>query len=119
MAQQIPLPRASSPYPDNRPGVLEQLEPETYDNIDINKYRERPANDIRPPKPKCGPSLIIQNFCPTPQTSPNYLALTAASEPVKQPLREIRGILLEKNEDAMQLAGMPKEDAPEGGIQKL
>ena len=39
---------------------------------------------------------MIQNFCPTPQTSPNYLAMTAASEPVKQPLREIRGILPEK-----------------------
>ena len=31
VAQQIPLPRSSSPYTDNRPGILEQLEPETED----------------------------------------------------------------------------------------
>ena len=38
VAQQIPLPRSSSPYPDNRPGILEQLEPETEDKIDTNYY---------------------------------------------------------------------------------
>ena len=96
VAQQPPLPRASSPYPDDRPGALEELEPETDDNIDIRDYMEGHANDRRPPKPKCGPSLMIQHFCPTPQTSPDYLAMTATSEPVKQPFREVRGILLEK-----------------------
>ena len=43
MAQQIPLPKASSPYLDNRPGALEHLEPETDDDIDIRDYMERPA----------------------------------------------------------------------------
>ena len=66
VAQQIPLPRSSSPYPDDRPGMLEQLEPETEDDIDVNDYSERPANDKRPSKPKCGPSLTVQNFCLTP-----------------------------------------------------
>ena len=59
VAQQFPLPRSSSPYPDDRPGALEQLEPETDDVIDIGVYTERPANDRRPPKPKCRPSLMI------------------------------------------------------------
>ena len=96
VAQQIPLPRSMSPYLDDRSGALEELEPETDEDIDITDYMERPANDRTPPKPKCGLSLMIQNFCPTSQTSPDYLVMTAAAEPVKQPLREIRGILLEK-----------------------
>ena len=69
VAKQIQIPRSSSPYPDDRPGTLEQLEPETEDEIDINDYSERPANDKRPPKPKCSPSLLTQNL-------PNDLALT-------------------------------------------
>ena len=41
--------RASSPYP-NRPGMLEQLEPETDDEIiDITDYTERPSTDKRSP----------------------------------------------------------------------
>ena len=40
VAPQIPLPRASSPYLDDRPGALEQLEPETDDDIDITEYTE-------------------------------------------------------------------------------
>ena len=74
VAQRIPLPRSSSPYVDNKPISLEQLKPETDDDIDIMDYMERPTNDRRPPKPnkRCGPSLMIQNNCPTPK-----LALTA------------------------------------------
>ena len=115
VAQKIPLPRASSPHPDNRPGALEHLEPETDDDIDIRDYTERPANDRRPPKLKCIPSLMIQNFCPTPQTSPDYLAMTATLELVKQPLREARGILLE----IKMLQGWPtclKIIPPKGGL---
>ena len=42
-------PWASSPYPD-RPGTLEQLEPEMGDEIiDITDYAERPSNDKRSP----------------------------------------------------------------------
>ena len=42
-------PRESSPYPD-RPGTLEQLEPEKDDEIiDITDYAERPSNDKRSP----------------------------------------------------------------------
>ena len=42
-------PRASSPYPD-QPGTLEQLEPETEDEIiDITDYTERLSNDKRSP----------------------------------------------------------------------
>ena len=42
-------PRASSPYPD-QPSTLEQLEPNTDDEIiDITDYSERPANDKRSP----------------------------------------------------------------------
>ena len=96
VGQQIPLPRSSSPYLDDRPGALEQLEPEMDEDIEIVDYMERITNDKRPPKPKCGPSLMIQNFCPTLQTSSNYIAMTAAAELVKQCLREIRGILPEK-----------------------
>ena len=88
VAQQIPLPRSSSPYPDDRPSTLEQLEPETEDYIDINDHSERPANDKRPPKPKHDLSLVTQNFCQTPQNSPDYIAMSAA-EKGKLPMREI------------------------------
>ena len=96
MAQQVPLPRSSSPYPVDRPGPLEQLEPERDDDMDIRDYMERPANDRRPPKPKHIPSLMIQNNFPSPQTSPDYIAMTAAAELTKQSLKEVRGILPEK-----------------------
>ena len=36
-----PLPRASSPYLDDRPGASEQPEPETDEDIDITEYTER------------------------------------------------------------------------------
>ena len=51
VAQQIPLPRSSSPYPDDHHEALEQLEPEKDDDLDKIDYRARPANDSRPPKP--------------------------------------------------------------------
>ena len=40
MAQQIPLPRSSSPSPVNKPGPLEQLEPETDDDMDMRDFME-------------------------------------------------------------------------------
>ena len=80
MAQQIPLPRSSSPYPVDRPGSLEQLEPETNDDMDVRDFMERLANNKRPPKPKHGPSVMVQNFFPSPQTCPDYIAITAAVE---------------------------------------
>ena len=96
VAQQVPLPRTSSPYPVDEPGPLKQLEPETDDDMDIRDYMERPTNDKRPPKPKHGPCLMIQNNFPSPQTCPDYIAMTVAAESTKQPLQEVRGILLEK-----------------------
>ena len=82
VAQQIPLLRSSSPYPDNRPGVLEQLEPETDDDLDVMDYMERPANNKRLPKPnkRCGPSLMIQSNCPILQAGPNYLIMVTTTE---------------------------------------
>ena len=47
MVQQIPLPRSSSPYPVNKPAPLEQLEPETDDDMDVRYFMERLANDKR------------------------------------------------------------------------
>ena len=38
VAQQIPLPRSSSPFPDNQPGTMEQLEPETEDDMDVRDF---------------------------------------------------------------------------------
>ena len=64
VAQQVPLPRSSLPYSEDKPGSLEQLEPETDDDMDVRDFLERPANDKRLPPPKHGPSRIIQNFSP-------------------------------------------------------
>ena len=98
VAQQIPLPRSSSPCPENRPGSLAQLEPKTDDYMDMKDFSERLANDKRLPKPKCSPSLMIQNFFPSPLTCPDYVAMTAAdaAEPTKPPIKEVRVILPKK-----------------------
>ena len=74
-------PRASSPYPD-RPSTLEQLEPDTDDDIiDITDYSERPSNDKWSPqhKQKYVTHMVTQEHCPTPQTSPTYIAMNAAA----------------------------------------
>ena len=64
---------------------------------------ERPANDKRLPKPKCGPSLMIQNFFPSLLTCLDYVAMTtAAQEPTRPTMKEIRGIFPKKKK-------MPKE----------
>ena len=50
MAQQVPLPRTSSPHPSNNHlGSLEQLETFTNDDMNIMDFPERPANNFRPP----------------------------------------------------------------------
>ena len=77
--------RASSPYPD-QPSTLEQLEPDM-DNeiIDITDYSERPSNDKRSPphKQKYVTHTATQEHCPTPQTSPTYIAMNATAVPAK------------------------------------
>ena len=93
-------PRASSPYPE-QPNTLEQLEPDTDDEIiDITDYSERPSNDKRSPrhKQKYVTNTVTQGHCPTPQNSPTYIAMntTAASVPAKPHRMEIRGILPDK-----------------------
>ena len=90
--------RASSPYPD-RPSTLEQLEPNTNDEIiDITDYSERPSNDKRSPqqKQKYVTHTTTQEHCPTPQTSPTYLAMNATAVPLKPHEMEIQGILPDK-----------------------
>ena len=39
---------------------------------------------------------MIQNYFPTPQTFPDYIAMTAAAELTKPPIKEIKGILPKK-----------------------
>ena len=88
--------RSSSPCPDNQPGILEQLEPETEDDMDMRDFSERPVNDKRPPKPPCKPKAMLQNLIPPPGC-PDYMVMNApiAGIPKPQPT-EIRGILPEK-----------------------
>ena len=78
---QMPLPRTSSPYPDYSDNGLERLEPATDKEIDQVDFRARPANDRRLPKPtrRPGQTLMIQNNCPTPQTSPDYIMMVAST----------------------------------------
>ena len=89
-------PRPSSPYP-NQPSTLEELEPDTDDNIiDITDFLERLANDRRSPqhKQKCMTPTETQGHCPPPQSSPMYLAMNAAAvTPAKPHRTEIQGIL--------------------------
>ena len=39
---------------------------------------------------------MIQNNCPTPQTSPDYITMVASLQQAKQPMKELRGILPER-----------------------
>ena len=86
-------PRASSPYPDP-PGTLGQLEPDTDDKIiDITDYAERPSNDKRSLQhiQKYVTHTMTQGHCPTPQTSPTYIAMNAMAvpaNPIKWKCRE-------------------------------
>ena len=99
VAQQIPLPRASSPtHTDKQPGSLEQLEVVTEDDMDIRDFLERPANDMRPPKPPRKTKAYIMDSIPTPG-HPDYMAM---NHPVmgipKAPLLEVRSLLTEKRQ---------------------
>ena len=51
------------------------------DIIDITDYLERPANDRRSPQHKQRYMIhtVTQGYCPTPQTSPTYIAMNAAA----------------------------------------
>ena len=52
VAQQIPLPRTSSPtHTDKQLESLEQLKIFKEDEMDIREFSERSANDIRPQNP--------------------------------------------------------------------
>ena len=97
VAQQIPLPRSSSPYPDiNQPGSLEQLEPKTEDGMGMRDFSENPANDQRPSKPAHKTKVMLQNLIPPPGC-PDYMAINAAIAGIPKPqTTRIRGILPEK-----------------------
>ena len=88
-------PRVSSPYQD-QPGTLEQLEPKMDDEIiNITDYAERPSNDKRSPQhaQKYVKHPVTQGHCPTPQTSPTYIAMNVTAVPAKPHQMEIWGIL--------------------------
>ena len=61
MAQQVPLPRSSSSFPnDEQPSSLGQLEPETEDEMDVRDFSERPTNDKRSSKPSRKSRAMLQ-----------------------------------------------------------
>ena len=97
MAQQIPLPRTSSPiHTDKQPGSLEQLEVVTEYEMDIRDFSERPTNDMRPPKPPRKTKAYIMDNIPPPGC-PDYMAMNHAVMGIpKPPLPEIRSLLAEK-----------------------
>ena len=65
VAQQIPLPRTSSPtHTDKQLGSLEQSEVFTEDQMDIKEFLERTANDKRPPKSPRKTKTHIQDVIP-------------------------------------------------------
>ena len=97
IAQQVPLPGSSSPYPNDKPRSLEQLESETDDDIDVRDFSERPANDKKPPKPICKPKVMLQSLFLTPPGCPDYMAMHAATTGIVKPQSmENRGILPKK-----------------------
>ena len=102
VTQQMPMPRTSSPYPDDSDKRLEKLETETEDELDQIDNRTRPANDKRLPKPRHRPTFRqsppnwLTNDYPTPQTSPEYIMMVASPQQTKQPTNAVRGILAKR-----------------------
>ena len=96
VAQQVLLPRTSSPCPSNSQSrSLEQLETVTEDDMDIRDFSKRPANDLRPPKLPRKPKIILQNLIPPPGC-PEYVMMNHAVMGIPKPtLPEIRVILPE------------------------
>ena len=80
--------------------TLEDIELDTDDDIiDVTDYSDRPTNDKRSPRPKQTDTThtATQGHCPTPETSPTYLAMNAmAAAPAKPHRTEIWGILQDK-----------------------
>ena len=70
--------------------MLEQLEPDM-DNeiIDITDYSERPSNDKRSPRhvQKSVKHTVTQGHCPTPQTSPTYIAMNMRQQYLQSPIK--------------------------------
>ena len=111
--------RASSPYP-NRPSTLEELEPDTDDDIiDITDFLERLANDKKSPqhRQKFMTPTVTQGHFPTPQNSPTYLAMNAAvATPAKPHRTEIWGILPHQKKNTLWMAHMLKETSTQGSF---
>ena len=64
--------------------------------MDINDLSERPANDMRCPKPSGKTKAYIQDLIPPPGC-PDYMAMNHAVMDIpKPPLPEIRSLLIEK-----------------------
>ena len=97
VAEQIPLPRTSSPpHTDKQLGSLEQLEVFTEDDMDIRDFSGRPANDMRPPKPPRKTKAYIMDLIPPPGC-PDYMAMNHTFMCIPKPLLpEIRSLLTEK-----------------------
>ena len=97
VAQQVPLPRTSSPCPSiSQPRSMEQLETMMEDDMDIRDFSERLANDLRPPKLPRKTKVICQNLIPPPGC-PDYVAVNHAVMGIPKPtLLEIRLFLPEK-----------------------
>ena len=97
MAQQILLPRTSlTTHTDKQLGSLEQFKAVTEDDMDIRDFSERPANDMRPPKPPRKTKAYIMDLI-LPPGCPDYMVMNHAVMGIsKPPLLEIRSLLTEK-----------------------
>ena len=74
VVQQIPLPRTSSPSPNNKQlGSQEQLEIFTKEDMDIRDFSERPTNDMKPPKSPRKTKAHVLDLIPPPGC-PDYMA---------------------------------------------
>ena len=97
VAQQVPLPRTSSPCPSiSQTRSMEQLETVTEDNMDIRDFSKRPTNDLRPSKQTRKTKVIHQNLI-SPPGCPDYVVMNHAVMSIPKPtLPEIRLHLPEK-----------------------
>ena len=99
VAKQIPLLRTSSTSPntnDKQPGLPQQLEIFSEDNMDIRDFFKRPQIDMRPQKPTRKTKTYILDLI-HPSGCPDYMVMNQVVMDIpKPPQPEIRSLLMEK-----------------------
>ena len=87
--------------------------------MDVRDFSQRPANDLRPPKPPRKPKVILQNLT-SPPGCPDHMALNHAVRGIPKPsLPEIRRFLTEKKKVPIRWPAYLKRSPPKASFNNI